>query len=320
MDAHLRDLRYFVAVAEELSFTRAANERLFIAQPTLSRQIRLLETTLRARLFERDHRTVRLTGAGEVMLTRARLLLDQWDETQSAVAEAAAAADMALRVGFHTRIGRGLVPAVTARMAQLLPGWRLTFRQVSWRDPTAGLAGAEVDVAISWLPVPDTGLLSWQVVATEDRWVALPAGHRLAEKAAITLDDLSGEPFIALPATAGPLRRFWLAADERQSPPQIAAEAETAEETFEAVASGLGVALLAAGNAELYRRDDVVCRPVTGLSPSQLAVLWRTDDDRKAIRVFSGIFCQCVHAGGSQPADSGRPGQLGGDDQPGSPG
>lgn len=298
MDAHLRDLRYFVAVAEELSFTKAANERLFIAQPTLSRQIRLLETSLRARLFERDHRTVRLTRAGEAMLPRARLLLDQWDETRNAVAQAAAATDMVLRIGFHTRIGRGLIPAVTTRMAQLLPGWKLTFRQVSWRDPTAGLASAEVDVAIAWLPVPDTGLISWQVVATEDRWVALPASHRLAARAAVTLDDLSGEPFIALPATAGPLRQFWLAAAERQGPPRIAAEAETAEETFEAVASGLGVALLAAGNAEIYQRDDVVCRPVAGLSPSRLAVLWRTDDDRKAIQVFTGTFCQCVQARG----------------------
>jgi DNA-binding transcriptional LysR family regulator len=295
MDAHLRDLRYFVAVAEELSFTKAA-ARLFIAQPTLSRQIRLLESSLRARLFERDHRAVRLTPAGEVLLTRARLMLGQWDDAQGAVAGAAAATAMTLRVGFHTRIGRGLIPAVAARMARLLPGWKLTFRQVSWRDPTAGLAGAEVDVAISWLPVPDTGLLSWQVVATEDRWVALPAGHRLAEQAAVTLDELSGEPFIALPASAGPLRRFWLAAEDRKSPPRIAAEAETAEETFEAVASGLGVALLAAGNAEIYRRGDVVCRPVTGLSPSQLAVLWRTGDDRKAIQVFTGIFCLCVQA------------------------
>ena len=298
MDAHLRDLRYFIAVAEELSFTKAANERLFIAQPTLSRQIRLLEASLRARLFERDKRTVRLTRAGEILLTRARLLLDEWDETQNAVAEAAAAADMTLRVGFHTRIGRGLIPAVTTQMAQLLPGWKLAFRQVSWRDPTAGLANAEVDVAIAWLPVPDTALLSWQVVATEDRWVALPAKHRLAERAAVALGDLAGEPFIALPVTAGPLRQFWLAAEERQVPPRIAAEAETAEETFEAVASGLGIALLAAGNAEIYQRDDVICRPVTGLSPSQLAVLWRTGDDRKAIQVFTGIFCQCVQASG----------------------
>jgi DNA-binding transcriptional LysR family regulator len=298
MDAHLRDLRYFIAVAEELSFTKAANERLFIAQPTLSRQIRLLEASLRAKLFERDKRAVRLTRAGEILLTRARLLLDEWDETQNAVAEAAAAADMTLRVGFHTRIGRGLIPAVTTQMAQLLPGWKLAFRQVSWRDPTAGLASAEVDVAIAWLPVPDTALLSWQVVATEDRWVALPAKHRLAERAAVALGDLAGEPFIALPVTAGPLRQFWLAAAERQVPPRIAAEAETAEETFEAVASGLGIALLAAGNAEIYQRDDVICRPVTGLSPSQLAVLWRTGDDRKAIQVFTGIFCQCVQASG----------------------
>jgi DNA-binding transcriptional LysR family regulator len=204
---------------------------------------------------------VRLTRAGEILLTRARLLLDQWDETRDAVAEAAAAADITLRIGFHTRIGRGLIPAVTTRMAQLLPGWKLTFRQVSWRDPTAGLASAEVDVAISWLPVADTGLLSWQVVATEDRWVALPTSHRLARMAAVTRDDLSSEPFIALPAAAGPLRQFWLAAGERRAPPRIAAEAETAEETFEAVASGLGVALLAAGNAEIYQRDDVVVVP-----------------------------------------------------------
>jgi DNA-binding transcriptional LysR family regulator len=256
----------------------------------------LLEASLRARLFERDHRTVRLTRAGEILLPQARLLLAQWDEVQGALAEAAAAADMTLRVGFHTRIGRGLIPAVTAQMARLLPGWTLAFRQVSWRDPTAGLGSAEVDVAIAWLPVPDTGLLSWQVVATEDRWVALPAKHRLAERTAVTLGDLAGEPFIALPATAGPLRQFWLAAEERQVPPKIAAEAETAEETFEGVASGLGIALLAAGNAEIYRRDDIICRPVIGLSPSRLAVLWRTGDDRKAIAVFTGIFCQCVQA------------------------
>jgi DNA-binding transcriptional LysR family regulator len=112
MDAHLRDLRYFVAVAEELSFTRAA-ARLFIAQPTLSRQIRLLEASLRARLFERDHRTVRLTRAGEILLPQARLLLGQWDEVQGALAEAAAAADMTLRVGFHTRTGGWPCPLST---------------------------------------------------------------------------------------------------------------------------------------------------------------------------------------------------------------
>jgi DNA-binding transcriptional LysR family regulator len=74
----------------------------------------------------------------------------------------------------------------------------------------------------------------------------------------------------------------------------VVAEAETAEETFEAVASGLGMSLPAAGNVEIYRRDDVVCRPVTGLSPSELAVVWRTRDSRDAIRVFVDACFQCL--------------------------
>lgn len=98
---------------------------------------------------------------------------------------------------------------------------------------------------------------------------------------------LADQPFIALPAAAGPARRFWLAADPWDAPPTAVAEAQTAEETFEAVASGLGVALLAEGNTEIYRPPDVVYRPVPDLSPAELAVIWRTDDDRHPVRVFA---------------------------------
>jgi DNA-binding transcriptional LysR family regulator len=289
MDAHLRDLRYFVAVAEELSFTRAAGERLFISQPALSKQIRQLENTLRVRLFERDRRTVALTPAGAELLPRARRLLAEWEAAERALA----AHDTTLTVGFQTRIGRGIIPGVTAAMAARLPDWRLAFRQVSWGDPTAGLASREVDVAVAWLPVPDGGL-SWRVVATEDRWVALPAGHPLASVDTIPFARLAGEAFVALPV--GPARDFWLATEQRDDPARVATEAATAEEAFEAVASGLGVMLLAAGNAEIYQRGDVVCRPVSGLPPSRLAVVWRTGDDRPAIRLFveSCARCLCV--------------------------
>jgi DNA-binding transcriptional LysR family regulator len=302
MDAHLRDLRYFVAVAEELSFTRAATRRLFVSQPALSKQIRQLETGLRAELFRRGGRAVELTEAGAALLPQARSLLAQWEQAQRSVAEAASAGRTTLTVGFQTRIGRGVIPAVTTRMADVLPGWRLLFRQVPWRDPTAGLADGTVDVAIAWLPVPGDGDLAWQVVATEPRWVALPAAHRLTGQATVTLADLADEPFIALPASAGPLRRFWLAADERATPPRVVAEAETAEETFEAVASGLGLALLAEGNAETYRRQDVVCRPVTGLSPAELAVVWRGTDRREPVRVFVEASIRCLCARTVAPA------------------
>ncbi|MEV0234219.1 LysR family transcriptional regulator [Nonomuraea sp. NPDC050786] len=288
MDAHIRDLRYFVAVAEELSFTRAAAERLFISQPSLSRQIRQLELSLRARLFERDRRTVTLTAAGAALLPEARRIIEQWERAQRAVA--AAREERTLVVGFQTRIGRGLVPSISSA----LPGWDLRFRQIPWSDPTVGLGDAQVDVAVAWLPMPGHGEYDWTVVSTEERWVALPAGHPLAARPEVALSDLAEEPFVALPVSAGPMRDFWLAGDQRSKPAIVGAEAETAEEAFELVASARAVALVSAGNAELYRRDDVVSRPVAGLPPSRLAIVWRRSDRRQAVRTLVEAFVTCM--------------------------
>ncbi|MCK2241946.1 MULTISPECIES: LysR family transcriptional regulator [unclassified Crossiella] len=281
-------------MAEELSFTRAASDRLFIAQPTLSRQIRQLETQLRTELFDRDRRTVALTPAGAALLPLARELLERWEQARRQVGEVASCCDTVLTVGFQTRIGRGLIPAVTARLGAVLPQWRLSFRQVSWTDPAAGLLDGQTDVAISWLPVPAQAGLSWKVVSTEPLWAALPVGHRLSTSDTVSFAELAGEPFVALPANAGLQRDFWLATEYRDTPARIGVEAATAEESFEAVAAGLGVSLLAAGNVELYQRPDVICRPVTGLPPAELAVIWRSEDDREAIRVFAESCVQCL--------------------------
>src|SRR5215469_14670737 len=116
MDVHLRDLRYFVVVADELSFTRAA-ERLHLSQPALSKQIRALETTLRAQLLCRDRRQVSLTAAGAALHAAARGLLADWDETTSVVADAAATETRVLRVGTLTSLGRSLYPSVLDHFA-----------------------------------------------------------------------------------------------------------------------------------------------------------------------------------------------------------
>ncbi|MDT7580649.1 MAG: hypothetical protein QOK35_1913 [Pseudonocardiales bacterium] len=290
-DAHVRDLRSFLVVADELSFTRAA-ELLFVSQPALSKQVRGLETRLRTDLFTRGHRSNALTEAGEALVPRARRIVAEWE---GAVVDVRAAADLVGRtlvVGFHTRIGRGVVPTVTAALEERLPGWRLRFRQVPWGDPSVGLEDGTVDVAVAWLPVAGAGI-AHRVAATEPRWVALPAGHRLASRAAVPLAELRAEPFVALPASAGPMRDFWLASDDL-GPVRIGAEATTADEAFEAVASGLGVALLAAGNADIYRRDDVVCLPVPGLPPCELAVMWRSGDRREAVQVVTETCFGCV--------------------------
>lgn len=290
MDAHVRDLRYFVATAEELNFTRAA-ERLFVSQPALSKQIRQLEELLRVKLFHRDRRSVSLTAPGEALLVKAREVIRVWDEAQRAVSDAAAAEAAVLTVGVSSSIGRGLLPAARARFAERHPAWRIRIRQVDWEDATAGLASGEVDVALLWLPVPGQDAFNVRVVATEPRWVAMPAAHRLASRTEVAFKELLDEPFLALPESAGVLRDFWLAIPERGGRPvRVGATVSNADETFEAVEEGSGVVLLAAGNAEIYRRPGVVTLPVSGLSPSELALAWRPDDHRVAIRDFIGAL------------------------------
>jgi DNA-binding transcriptional LysR family regulator len=291
-DVHLRDLRSFLAVVDELSFTRAA-EALFVSQPALSKQVRALETRLDAELFTRGHRSIALTEAGAALVAPARRIVAEWDGAMAAVEAAGEAVRRTLVVGFHTRIGRGLVPAITTALEERLTGWRLRFRQVPWGDGAVGLLDGTVDVAVAWLPVAGPGI-AHRVAATEQRWVALPVDHPLAAHLEVPFAHLLTEPFVALPASAGPMRAFWLAADQRPGPATIGAEAATAEEAFEAVASGAGVALVAAGNAALYRRDDVVCRPVPDLPPAELAVLWRRNDTREAVTIVVDASCRCV--------------------------
>ncbi|MCO6011248.1 LysR family transcriptional regulator [Actinoallomurus purpureus] len=286
MDAHLRDLRYFVAIAEELSFTRAA-ERLFVSQPALSKQIKQLEDQLRVKLFQRDRRSVTLTEPGQALLTAARELIRSWDEAQRTVSDAAAAQAALLTVGLSTSLGRGLLPTLRQRFAERRPNWRLRMRQVNWDDASVGLANGDVDVAFVWLPIPNQDAFNTKVVAREPRWVAFRGDHRLAACEEVDFTELLDEPFLALPDSAGTLRDYWLALDHRGGrPPRIGATVSNADETFTAIEEGSGIVLLASGNAAIYRRPGVHAIPVTGLSPSELALAWRPDDHRTVIRDF----------------------------------
>ena len=292
MDVHGRDLRYFTAVAEELSFTRAA-EKLFVSQPALSKQIRALERQLGVDLLRRDRHGVALTAQGAALLPHAREVLAVWRSAQTAVEEVKSAGRCDLVIGMSTSPGRGLLPALRARLLSRHPNVHPVLRQVNWADPTAGLADGSSDVAFIWLPLPDAGRYQHAVVAREPRLVALPDGHPLAARAAADLEgkvdfsDLLDEPFLALPPQAGPLRDSWLALDARDGrEPRIGAVVASAEETHEAVAGGQGVVLLAANNAPLVARDEVVAVPVRGVSPSLLAVAARKDDVRPLVLAY----------------------------------
>ncbi|MEM9564285.1 MAG: LysR family transcriptional regulator [Actinomycetota bacterium] len=283
MDVHLRDLRYFVAVAEELHFTRAA-ERLFVSQPALSRQIAKLENDLRVTLLERDRRSVSLTAAGEALLDDARRLLADWDTARRRLGDAAAASEAVLRIGMQTSIGRGILTRLIDGLAERRPGWTVQLDQVSWDDPTAGLGDQTNDVALCWLPILDDDAYGSVPLRTEPTLLAIAKDHDLADREAVVFDEIVDVPLIALPASAGPLRDHWLAEERRNRPAPVAAVASTADETMEAVAAGIGAVLISAGNAPIYDRPGIGFLPVTDLEPSTLALVWNRSDRREVLR------------------------------------
>jgi DNA-binding transcriptional LysR family regulator len=270
MDVHVRDLRYFLAVAAHGNFTRAA-EALYVSQPALSKQVRALERQLRMTLFDRQHRDLRLTRAGHELVPRAEEIVDAWEDAQRALTQVA---ECSLVVGMHTSPGRQLLPEVRSRLADVCPEAGFELRQVPWSDRFAGLADRTTDAAFVWLPLPQPPY-RWITIAREPRLVALSRRHRLASRRTVTMADLLDEPFLALPASAGPLRDYWLALDHRDGhPARIAGEITDTEETYEAVASGIGVCLLAAGNAPIFDRGGITMLPVRDLSPSELVLAW----------------------------------------------
>jgi DNA-binding transcriptional LysR family regulator len=270
MDVHVRDLRYFLEVARQLHFTRAA-ETLYISQPALSKQIRALERQLSVTLFDRERGDVRLTRAGAELVPYAEQMTESWEHAKRSLAKAS---DCTLLIGMHTSPGRGLLPKVRARMVASCPDVELELRQVAWGDRSAGLSDRSTDAAFVWLPLPQPPY-RWVSVAREPRLVALPNDHRLAARRSVSMADLADEPFLALPESAGALRDYWLALDARDGRPvRIGAEINDTEETYEAVASGIGVCLLAGGNAPIFARGDVTMLPVRDLSPSELVLAW----------------------------------------------
>lgn len=290
MDVHLRDLRYFTAVAEELHFRKAA-ERLFVSQPVLSRQIARLEQDLKARLFIRDRRSVQLTSAGEALLHRARNLLEDWDAATKEVTTLARKEQSVLVIGLQTGVGRGMLHTLTQALNAIQ--WRPELHQVAWNDATAGVEAGDCDAGFAWLGTTINPRYDYVVVAEEPIMLAVNSRPRLAGRRHASFAEISNEPLVALPESAKELRSFWLAEHARHgSPAPIACEAATADEALENVAAGTGSVFISAGNSVLYAREGVHFLDVPDLPPARLAFLWRAGDTRDVIRVAASALQQ----------------------------
>ena len=242
MDVDTRVLRYFVAVAEELSFTLAA-ERLYVSQPALSRQIRQMEADLRISLFERTSREVRLTLAGEALLPSARRLVADWQAAQRTARSVAAAELRVLRVGFEATSAGPLSAKARQLFAERHPDVTIEPMRFDWGGEAAALRDGVVDIAFLWLPA-DTAGLHAEIVAVEPRMVGFATGHRLAGQETVTIGDLADEPLMSDQKSAAPLDRLvggQPAAGRLGT--QVGSENDNVEEMLENVAGGAAVCI-----------------------------------------------------------------------------
>jgi DNA-binding transcriptional LysR family regulator len=268
VELETREIEYFVVVAEELHFSRAA-ERLLIAQPALSKAIRRLETRLGVRLLERDSKRVSLTPAGEALLDHGRRALD-------AVRLAAQAARQAGHAGAHLRLvtkpggDADLLPRILAAYAKQ-PGARevdVLFGGIA--DRVGFLRDGRADVAILYTPFDDLNGLHSATLLVEDRVAMLPRRHRLARRRTLVLADLENE---TLPR--------WQGMDDAGTGPEVADMAQLTQ----LIALGRVIAVMPPSAAGAPH-PDLVYVPVTDAQPSRLVLAWLESSRSPLIEEF----------------------------------
>jgi DNA-binding transcriptional LysR family regulator len=264
----LRHLRYFVAVAEELHFGRAA-VRLRIAQPPLSRQIRDLERELGAPLFDRVPRGVELTPAGLALLPEARLTLAQAERAQRTAQRAARGEIGRLRVGFvEAAIYSSALPDVLGFFRMHLPDIGLSLFEMEPLQQAEAFREGRIDLGILHNPPPDADRwLRVEPVYSEPLVAAVPHAHRLARRARPALGDFATEPFVLFPRHVGPELFDGIIArcSSAGFSPRVVQEAAGWPTLAALVAAGVGVTFVPRSLAH-FRRPEVVYRPVRGLS------------------------------------------------------
>lgn len=257
MNIELRHLRYFIAVAEELHFGRAA-QRLNISQPPLSQQIKILEQQIGARLFARTNRSVQLSAAGMQFLADARQILQSVTQAADKAARLHRGDEGELRIGFTSS-----APFITAvsdalfTFRQRHPGVHIQMQEINTRQQLEPLNEGRLDLGVMRnTPLPDT--LAHQLMLREPLFAVFPRDHRLAGRSAVSVMELAQEPFVFFdPQVGTALYTETLALLQRYAiSPNIAQEVGEAMTILGLVATGLGISILPASFSRI-RLDDV---------------------------------------------------------------
>ena len=282
----LRHLRYFVAVAEELHFGRAA-EKLHLAQPPLSQQIRQLENILEYPLFLRTSRSVRLTPAGEVYLERARRLLRSAERDIHEMRQVAKGEMGSLRIGFVGSAMLTMLPATLRAYRETFPGIALHLNESFTSRVMSGLEDGTLDVGILRDGDPaDT--LQVTTLFSEPFVAVVPAHHTLARKRWISPEALRNEPFVFYPRSAGnrAFEKTLSVCEAFGFRPQITQEVSNWLTILCLVGTGIGVSI-APACVQHITWPESVCIPLRGVDVlSQVEIAWRKGDRRPMIEHF----------------------------------
>jgi DNA-binding transcriptional LysR family regulator len=275
----------FVAVAEELHFGRAA-ERLHMAQPPLSQQIRALERQLGVQLFERSTRATRLTPAGEAFLPHARQVLAEVDLAQRAATAGGSGEIGRVSIGFAGASSHAAIPKLTRAVRAAHPGIALRLEGQTYAGTAlARVAARELDLGFVRLPVRRKGVRT-RVFELERLVAALPTDHRLVREKDIDVADLADEPFVTFPGAQGSSVRDHLVRTAMNAgfTPRIVQEAPDSYTILALVAAGVGVTLTVS-SVQHIRQSGMVYRALRGDVPVIASALaWREDNASTALR------------------------------------
>jgi DNA-binding transcriptional LysR family regulator len=286
----LRHLRYFLAVADERHFGRAAR-RLQMAQPPLSRQIQSLETELGFALFDRSRRRVELTPAGVALSAHARRVFEALDVGVREARRAAQGQIGRIAVGYPASVAVSGLAELIRAFRDRSPAVDVELRELPPQEQVEAIKARRIDLGFVRGPLREPEL-ALRLVRREELLVALPTGHRLAGRPRLALGELADDPFVLFPRdrSAAFFDQIVRLCHDAGFTPRVVQEALQLD-VVSLVAAGFGVAILP-GSMRLARRPGVVFRAIEGAPTSELLAAWRPDDTSPVLRDFLEVLGQ----------------------------
>ena len=288
-DLELRELRIFLVLADELHFGRTA-ERLGISQPGVSEAVRVLESRLGVKVFDRTSRRVRLTPAGEALRADLVPALASLDQALARTSELAQTVRGLLRIGFVLTADGPAFSQLTTEFQARYPACEVRLQEVVTFDAYRALRRGDIDVLCNWLAVDEPGLTAGSAFAYFDRALAVAPTHRLATRATVSIEDLAGEEVAQLPPTVPPAVYDLLVPPRTPSGREIRRThpVQTINEIMALVARGR-IVHPTSSTVPIFNRDDIVLIPIDDLPPLPLGLVWMTSRSNPRIRALNEI-------------------------------